>query len=325
MKITSGGGAGFSPTDLDLTGPIAATDGVTSITSQTGTGTTFVTSVSPQITGNTTTIEGLKIGLGGGAVTTNTVLGISALASNTTGLANMALGTSALTANTDGLANSAGGFRCLWKNTSGSSNTGYGYGTLNEAVSASSNTAFGATALNVATGSNNTGIGAAALANCTSGTNNATLGLNSGSDALLNITTQSNQVVVGNNSTTTATIKVAWTVVSDEREKQIEGPVPHGLSFVNQLSPIAFRLKRDTAKPEEDKFLGAKLRYGFSAQAILALEGDSPVIIDATDPDRLKYTESNMVAILVNALKEVSLELKEVSARLDALEAAGGS
>ena len=51
--------------------------------------------------------------------------------------------------------------------------------------------------------------------------------------------------------------------------------VPHGLDFVNQLEPVAFKFKkdRDTEIPTGD------VRYGFKAQDILALEGDNPVII----------------------------------------------
>ena len=64
----------------------------------------------------------------------------------------------------------------------------------------------------------------------------------------------------------------------------------------------------------EDTEGNGPLRYGFLAQDVLALEGDAPVIIDNEDPDKLKITDQNLIAVLVNAIQELQ-------ARLVALEA----
>jgi len=53
------------------------------------------------------TVNGLTVGKGGGAVLTNTAIGINALLANTTGIVGVAVGYNALTANTTGNNNSA--------------------------------------------------------------------------------------------------------------------------------------------------------------------------------------------------------------------------
>jgi hypothetical protein len=50
------------------------------------------------------------------------------------------------------------------------------------------------------------------------------------------------------------------------------------------------------------------LRYGFKAQDVLALEGDTPVIVDAEDLEKLRFNDQSMLAVLVNAIKELKAE-----------------
>jgi hypothetical protein len=97
---------------------------------------------------------------------------------------------------------------------------------------------------------------------------------------------------------------VAWTVTSDARDKTEVQPVPHGLSFVNQLNPVSFKFK----KSREDATSTGDVRYGFLAQDILALEGSDSVVVDAKDSENLKYTDQNMTAILVKAIQELKAE-----------------
>ena len=73
------------------------------------------------------TVNGLRVGLGGGAVSGNTALGSSALNSNLTGSFNTALGTSSLI-NSIGSYNTAVGTEALKTNISGTSNTALGFG-----------------------------------------------------------------------------------------------------------------------------------------------------------------------------------------------------
>ena len=119
---------------------------------------------------------------------------------------------------------------------------------------------------------------------------------------------------MGNFSSTGAYIKPGWTTTSDARDKTSFAPVPHGLAFVNSLTPTAYRFRVS----REDETPTGPIRYGFKAQEILAAEGPNPVIIDNSDPEYLKYTQDYMLAVFVNAIKELKAELDLVKAELAA-------
>ena len=177
--------------------------------------------------------------------------------SNTTGVQNSSVGKDSLYDNTTGQNNQALGFRSLRKNTTGSENVAIGRD------SGYFNT----------TGSGNISIG---VVN------------SSGSYApVFGLSTSNNRVVMGSTAVTNAYVQVAWTVVSDARDKMNFGTVPHGLEFIKQLNPVSFQFKfaRDSDTPN------GPVRYGFKAQDILALEGeDNAVIIDNDDPDKLRLS-----------------------------------
>ncbi len=92
---------------------------------------------------NDASIHGLTVGLGGGGVSTNTVVGASSLSANTSGIQNSAFGNLVLTANTTGSANNGFGYGALTNNTTGSYNTAYGTLSLANNTTASYNTAVG--------------------------------------------------------------------------------------------------------------------------------------------------------------------------------------
>jgi hypothetical protein len=134
------------------------------------------------------TIDGLTVGRGAGAVSTNTAVGASALAANTSGATNTAFGDSALLVNTGGARNTGIGYASLSKNTTGSYNTGVGAYAGEDTSTGSSNSFFGydSGARNTS-GTGNTAIGSSALnANTTASYNtavgyNAMVGSNTGS------------------------------------------------------------------------------------------------------------------------------------------------
>jgi len=110
-------------------------------------------------------VEGfVDVGLGGGANSTNLMVGNSALDANTSGLNNVAVGYASLASNTTGTSNSAIGANTLSSNTYGGTNTAIGSGALQYSIS-DSNTAIGYNSLNslgffsLGNGSNNTAIG----------------------------------------------------------------------------------------------------------------------------------------------------------------------
>jgi trimeric autotransporter adhesin len=218
----------------------------------------------------------------------------------TTGCQNTAVGACALLANTEGVGNVAIGFIALDSNTTSSNHTAVG------SLALCCNT----------TGCCNTGIGFAAFENLTTGINNIALGFISGSDAVANISSASNNIVIGNTSHTCARIKIAWTVTSDARDKTCIDAVPHGLCFVKQLNPISFFYK----KSREKDFPTGRKRYGFKAQDILPLEQGDAVIISDDEPENLKYNESSLIPVLVNAIKELAAENNNLKSRVEALE-----
>jgi len=106
------------------------------------------------------TIQGLTVGRGAGAVATNTAVGSSALATNTTGNYSAAFGDRALTQNTTGATNAAVGSLALYSNTTGSNNASLGYSALYGNTTGGANTAVGREALQAnTTASNNTAVG----------------------------------------------------------------------------------------------------------------------------------------------------------------------
>ena len=260
----------------------------------------------------------------------NTGVGCNALFWNSGGSSNTAIGFNALTSNSYGTGNTAAGSSSLYNNTTGSSNNAYGGGCLRKNLTGSSNNAYGRFALyNNSTGVGNTGFGEETLYSNIAGNNNVAVGIGAllngtgndniciggRADPVFNITVEDNHIVMGGASASNAYIKVAWTVVSDERDKMNFTPVPHGLEFVNALKPTAFQFKksRDTDEPN------GPVRYGFKAQDILALEGATGVIIENKDPEILRYNGESLVPVLVNALNELTSIVKNLQGEVTAL------
>lgn len=155
-----------------------------------------------------------------GADTSNTLAGVNALSSNTTGYLNTANGFNVLRMNTTGFQNTAMGFQAMMNNISGNDNTAVGNIALYSNTTGTQNTATGAAALyanttgklNTAmgmyslfindTGSQNTAHGYQALGNNTGGSNNTAAGY----QAMFHNTTGSENIAIGNqamvNSTT---------------------------------------------------------------------------------------------------------------------------
>jgi trimeric autotransporter adhesin len=261
--------------------------------------------------------DSLSANTTGGA---NTAIGHNSLCANTTASNNTAIGRGSLQCNTTGRWNTAVGDNSMQKTTTGERNTSIGQLSMGCKcnTTGSGNTAVGGTNAGTfpvlwsnTTGCNNTAFGSTALANNTTGSNNIGIGFESGCDAMANITTGSNQIAMGNNSHTCARIKIAWTVTSDARDKTCFDAVPHGLCFVNQLNPVSFKFK----KSRDSDYTTGNKRYGFKAQDILPLEQGDPVIISNDDPESLKYNESSLIPVLVNAVKELTKKVESLESK----------
>jgi len=168
------------------------------------------------------------------------------------------------------------------------------------------NTALGYQALfSNTTGGNNTASGTSALLNNTTGSGNTAINPHNSAGSYAPVfdpTTENNRFCMGSTGVTNAYIQVAWTVVSDARDKINFAPVPHGLEFVKALQPTAYQFR--TARDSEETNGG--VRYGFKAQDVLALEGANPVIVDNEDADKLRMIDSHMIPVLVKALQELN-------------------
>ena len=265
---------------------------------------------------NTTGAYNVAVGANAGLLHStggnNIFVGDSAGRQNTTGCKNTGLGSGALYgAGGSGTVmqdNAAVGYRSLYTNTTGNSNAAFGNNTLYANTTGCINTAIGKDALGLTTtGQQNTALGAAAGYNVTTGDNNLLVGRNAGrSQSPATITTGDNNIVLGNNTHTNAYIKIDWTVTSDLRDKTNIEPIPHGLNFINQITPIKYNFK----KSRENETSHGKARFGFKAQEILALEGDNPVLVNNEDTDSLKLTGAYLVPVLVKAIQELKARIE---------------
>ena len=167
FSIGSGGNLVFGNRPLNLAGTTAAVSSSTgALTVAGGIGVALDSYV-----------NGIRVGRGGGNVTTNTAYGYSALQGNTTGSNNTAAGYDTLQRNTTGYSNTAFGAYALNSGTTGGYNTASGAYSLYCATTGNNNTAAGNYSLfATTTGSGNTAVGNYALGRNLSGASNTALG-----------------------------------------------------------------------------------------------------------------------------------------------------
>jgi hypothetical protein len=193
--------AAGSFTTLSATGNVTLGDAV---------GDTLTVNATATFNNADATIYGVRVGRGAGAVATNTAVGASALAANTTG-DNTAIGYQSQYAGATGIGNTSIGIYSLYNNT-GNYNTALGNTALgNAAVTGSNNVAVGVQALQAnTTASNNTAVGYRAGYSNTTGTSLVAMGRNAalsnttgnditaiGRDALYSNTTGASNTALG--------------------------------------------------------------------------------------------------------------------------------
>ena len=203
--LTVAGGTGIGGTmfvggDADFTSATASTStstGALVVTGGVGIGKSFYAAEDSYI-------NGVRIGKGGGAVATNTALGLSTLTATATGTNNTAVGNQALTALTTGNYNTAIGSEASKAITTGGENVSIGYQALKSTTNGNFNIAVGNYALmnlsSTTPNDRNIVIGAASLNALTSGQYNSTLG----QGALYNVTSGSNNIAIGTNAAATS-------------------------------------------------------------------------------------------------------------------------
>ena len=162
-------------------------------------------------------VNSVRVGLGGGSVSSNTAVGNSAMAATATAVSTVAIGGNALKSLTSGNSNTGVGYGVLNFTTIGTSNTASGAVALYNNISGSSSVASGYYSLaNNTTANALTAIGAQALTNNT--TNVATLGTITGGSSYTNGTYTGVVMTLSSGSSAitypTATIVVSGGVVT---------------------------------------------------------------------------------------------------------------
>lgn len=190
----------------------------------------------------------------------------------------------------------------------GSDNVVIGHDALRNAGACSQNVIIGSTAEYTSTTlSNNVIIGYNAATSVNT-TNAVIIGHDTGNVG--GFGASSNYIVLGNANTTNAVVNVAWSVVSDQRDKCNIAPLDVGLDLVLALRPKQFNLQpRDTLTPITG------VRYGLLAQDVQHAE-PAPVIVDASNPDHLKLNETMLIPVLINAIQELHAELQALKGAL---------
>lgn len=260
----------------------------------------------------------------GGSLSTgsaNVGIGRRALATNTGGNNNTAVGNDAMVSATGGSGNVAVGSGALPSNTTGNNNTAVGTSALTVNTIGIGNTAIGRMAAQLLTeGSNNVAIGEQAMASNVTGSNNVAVGKGAGPSGSANLNTTSlgynatcnanNQVTLGDANVTSFRCQVALTVLSDMRDKVRVADIP-GLEFVRDVDAfIAKWNKRNGSRNPSGSFAS------LSAQNLLEMQKRHNVefgLVDVTNPDQLEVTYERMIPVLVQAIKELSDEVYELT------------
>lgn len=261
----------------------------------------------------------------------NTAIGYNSLHGNASGEVsghdNVAIGSNSLSLNYEGTRNVSIGSEALKSNLKGEDNTATGFQALVLNSIGNNNVANGALALKNNMASNNVAIGYSALLNNTTGSSNTAIGYNSGPimENLTNTTTigngarvsSSNTIQLGNAAITTIAGQVAFTTTSDRRLKEDIKTIPLGLDFVNKLRPVEYIRKNNEQKTKEWGVIAQELQ-----QTLEAVNYKDAGIVqeDGTEEKQLSVRYTDLIAPMIKAMQELSLENKELKQRIELLE-----
>jgi hypothetical protein len=269
-----------------------------------------------------------KLQLDGGFKIGNTVfngddvaIGVSALGGDQPGSSRIAIGSSALY-NSNGLGDIAIGGNALYSWVVGSgvdtSHVAIGYTSLSSLPSGDANVAIGGYTLwQLTNGSYNTVIGDNAENSKTSGSNCITIGANASGSTV----TVSNEITLGNSSITSLRCAVQTiSSLSDARDKTDIDDLGLGIHFIDKLRPVSFTWQTregiDTRDGTRD--------CGFLAQDLLEAQSDDDAeflnLVLQANPDRLEASYGRLMPVVVQALKDLSSELKTIKQELAQLK-----
>ena len=329
--------------------PITAAEGGTGSSSAfTANGVVYASSTSALATGSALTfdgailgVNGVSVGRGAGAVSTNTAVGASAGATNSNGAYNTNIGNTAGYSNSTGQFNVTLGFSTGYFNT-GSNNTYLG-------------TQAGPNTTASSSGSNNTAVGYQAGGGLTTGGGNTFLGNQTGYYGGNNLTTGLYNTYIGNsvypssssasyelvigstgstggkgsntgyivtfNGSTTGNIyqgsnSTLWSVTSDQRLKKniINNNV--GLEKIAQIQVrnFEYRLSDEiTDLPKDQAIIKDGIQLGVIAQEIQTI---LPECVKTESTGVMTVNSDPLIWYLINSVKELSAELNALKTKV---------
>ena len=271
------------------------------------------------------TCLGAMAGYGLTSGTNNTAAGYQALYTNTTGARNVAMGVSAMKTSIDASNNVIIGHEAGESLTNGDDNVAIGNSAGKGLTNAGNCVAVGEKALEVANQDGNTAVGYRAGQAQSSGENNTYIGKQAG----LGNTAGSNTTIIGNSATSSSTtVSNEFTLgnssisslrcntqtissLSDGRDKTEVEDLPLGLNFIDTLRPVKFKWDTRDGNGKDGSF-----EAGFIAQDLQSAQSTSnadylKMVMDE-NPDRLEAAYGQLIPVLVQAIKDLSTQVKQL-------------
>lgn len=294
-------------------------------------------------------VNSIEIGRGSGNDISNTAVGFSALLVNTTGYQNVAVGYASLYENLGGYLNTSLGYRALFKNTSGNNNVAVGHDALVTNTTGYQNVAVGQFALGSNSGTtveiNCTAVGHGALSGAYSPgktiTGNTAIGAATGQGILTgsyntlvgagcqpSVNTGNDQIVVGyyltgkgddtafiggTNGAYNEKNVTTWETTSDARLKKNIVDNNDGLAKIEAIRVRNFEYRTPeeiNELPVNSAIKKSGVQLGVIAQEML------PECVSETSEGVLSVNTDPLVWYLVNAVKELSAQVKALQAQL---------
>ena len=163
----------------------------------------------------------------------------------------------------------------------------------------------------ITTGFRNTTVGRLAGGNIATGSYNIMLGYNAEPSG-----TAVGQCVLGDSNIATLRCNTqSISSLSDRRDKTDIVDLPVGLDFINTLQPRKFKWET-----REGNIKDGLTRTGFIAQEVKESQKESEYLdlVFDENPEVLEVKQTNLIPILVQAIKDLSAENTELKSRLDA-------
>ena len=309
-------------------------------------------SLSNNTIGNNNTAIG-SVALYNNIASSNTAIGAEAMRNNTTGIQNTAIASYALFSNTTSGNNTAVGSVALYANT-GSDNSAIGAEAMRNSTTGIQNTAVGSYGLfSNTTGSYNTAIGSIALYNNVTGSNNTAIGIEAGrftssgannqssntsiyignytrssangSDNEVVIGYQSrgqgsNSIMLGNSSITNLyCYDTSISSPSDKRDKKDIEPLEIGLEFLKKIEPVAFTWNMRDGGKKDVRDLGFIAQQVKPAQDMERQGQNLSLVHYQSGEDRYFMQYSNLIPVLVKAVKEQQVQIDKLNSQIIAL------